>query len=119
MGVNFPEEERQQEWNRLGIYFHRTYIGAAINAYKCKLISMEGLSRVGKAAVKDFARMRTDHHGLNFSWDIAALEISEDVKQANLLLDDALRVELPPRGLLAGGTGMVRTDSMKHYLFTQ
>merc|ERR1711933_146978 len=42
-------EEKENEWRRLNIHFHTTYLGAAINAFSCSLISCRGLSRVGKA----------------------------------------------------------------------
>merc|ERR1712007_267243 len=96
LSPDLTDEERVQEWDRLNVYFHRTYVGAAINAYNCGLISSEGLSRVTKASVEDLVRMRTDCVGSKHEWDLNVMELNSDVSRANALLPEHLHIASVP-----------------------
>lgn len=91
------QEEKEKEWEQRGIYFHFTYVGAAINAYEHGLISAEGLARVGTAAVEDMLRMWVEHNDSPHDWPALGAELNEDVQQANSLLPESIpRISLIP-----------------------
>lgn len=95
------DEEKDAEWERRHIYFHRTYVGAAINAYDCGLISAEGLSRVGTAAVEDLLRMWVKHCDSPHDWRTIGWELNDDVMRANALLPHGV----PPIALMPSSFG--------------
>eukprot|EP00746_Dinoflagellata_sp_MGD_P041661 gnl/MRDRNA2_/MRDRNA2_200739_c0_seq1.p1 gnl/MRDRNA2_/MRDRNA2_200739_c0~~gnl/MRDRNA2_/MRDRNA2_200739_c0_seq1.p1 ORF type:complete len:757 (-),score=103.74 gnl/MRDRNA2_/MRDRNA2_200739_c0_seq1:2-2179(-) len=90
------EEEQLDEWAELNVYFHKTYIGAAINAFHCRLISLKGVARVGNDAVEDLVRMRSDFFEHDHSWDVLVDELNKDVEKANAFLPEDLRITPVP-----------------------
>merc|ERR1711920_167458 len=89
------------EWKKMKVFFHKTYVGAALNAYcHCEppLISKNGLARVCKAAVVDLVRHRTDMR-LKMTakdWEPITHELNKDIEEANKLLDPPAQVPLAP-----------------------
>jgi len=106
-------DEQNAEWRRLNIYFHRTYIGAAINAFECGMITQEGLSRVGRAAVDDFVRFHTDcGDKLACAWQERVAELNDDVVRANMLLKSGLEIQAVPKA-----KNLQPSDSMESFVF--
>lgn len=100
-------EEGAATWSRLHIYFHRTYVGAAVNAYHCGLLSLEGLARVGRSAVEDLVRMRIDQlRDVRRAWVERVAELNADIDRANALLPQHLLVERVPEA--AGTLGAIQ-----------
>merc|ERR1712032_1352859 len=75
--------QAEYQWKQMNVFFHKTYVGAALNAYRhCEppLISKNGLARVCKAAVVDLVRLRTDMR-LEMSaadWEPITHELNKD-----------------------------------------
>merc|ERR1712217_106757 len=93
------DRQIEDEWKEMNVFFHKTYVGAALNAYRyCDLISKNGLARVCKAAVVDLVRLRTDMT-LNVSesqWEQITLELNRDIEEANKELDLPAQVPFAP-----------------------
>merc|ERR1712008_530694 len=95
--TDLDEKERHEEWKRLNIYFHRTYVGAAVHAFRCDLISKEGLARVGNAAVEDLIRMRINCLlNTKKNWRSLIDDLNEDVEQANEILPEDMYIASVP-----------------------
>eukprot|EP00928_Gymnodinium_smaydae_P057995 TRINITY_DN4120_c0_g2_i4.p1 TRINITY_DN4120_c0_g2~~TRINITY_DN4120_c0_g2_i4.p1 ORF type:complete len:287 (+),score=35.16 TRINITY_DN4120_c0_g2_i4:402-1262(+) len=110
------DEEKAKEWQRRNIFFHKTYVGAAVNAYECQLISQEALSRVGKAAVEDFVRMRIDSSNSGRNWGALVRELNTDVCLANDILPESLQIALAPQSEFR--KDMQLSTSMADFSFT-
>eukprot|EP00445_Apocalathium_hangoei_P030168 CAMPEP_0203931720 /NCGR_PEP_ID=MMETSP0359-20131031/70263_1 /ASSEMBLY_ACC=CAM_ASM_000338 /TAXON_ID=268821 /ORGANISM="Scrippsiella Hangoei, Strain SHTV-5" /LENGTH=834 /DNA_ID=CAMNT_0050861103 /DNA_START=30 /DNA_END=2531 /DNA_ORIENTATION=- len=90
-------EAKEEAWRRGRIYFHRTYVGAAINAFHCGLVSAEGVARVGQSAVEDMVRMRIDRlHDARCPWAALIDEMNTDIDRANALLSGPAKIERVP-----------------------
>lgn len=93
-------DAKHAAWKDGGIYFHRTYVGAAINAYGCDLISLTGLSRVCKSAAEDLVRMRIAFaDSSQFPWNQLVDELNTDIKRANVLLPEQWQLDLVPEAI--------------------
>jgi len=114
-------ESEEDPWRSMNVYFHKTYLGAAVNAFHCQLIAAEGLSRVGFAAVEDLLRMRIDCCMLNHSWELPVAELNADVEAANALLPNELQIPQVPR--VAGASCLdsliAHSESLNSIPFTQ
>lgn len=83
-------------WQQRCIYFHRTHVGMATEAFKLGLLDEEGLSLVANTAATDFKRIYerygARHAGRNL--DKAARHLNKDIIAANNLLPSNLDVPL-------------------------
>jgi len=112
------EEARCEEWRRLNIHFHRTYLGAAINTYNCGLISREGLARVGNAAVEDLIRMRLHCLSAKCDWNGLIEDLNGDVERANALLTEDQRITPVPQSARQTGKQLLITPSLTEFIFS-
>jgi len=119
------DQGRERIWRDKDIFFHRTYVGAAINACRCGVISHEGLARVARSAVEDMVRICTagpaldDAQQLNCSEYV--LELNEDVSAVNKMLPESVpSVELVPSSLGTKnlGRGLATSPSMLNFSFS-
>jgi len=122
-----------EAWEEKDIHFFRTYIGAALQAYKVKLITEEGLARVARSAVEDLVRLGTAHAWDNkkkkkrMDLELTIQEMNADVEEVNKCLPEGMpRVGKVPEALLTlsrdagheGGMTMGKTQSMKAFKFS-
>eukprot|EP00928_Gymnodinium_smaydae_P034967 TRINITY_DN24676_c0_g1_i1.p1 TRINITY_DN24676_c0_g1~~TRINITY_DN24676_c0_g1_i1.p1 ORF type:complete len:815 (+),score=127.04 TRINITY_DN24676_c0_g1_i1:282-2447(+) len=107
LSADLSEEEREAEWARLGVYFHKTYLGAAVNAFRAGVLSGASLQRVGEATKEELVRAAADHtvHCAQHSprtarggasWAELIDLLNRDIDEANSALADASR---EPTGL--------------------
>jgi len=90
---NFTTTHR---WDRMGFVFFKSYIGAAIEAYKKRLIDPHGLRRIAKSALKDFLKIRGNKMELKINnkqlkeeelnAENLRLEFNDDIVCANKIL---------------------------------
>lgn len=123
LGTALDEATRCKEWENLNVYFHRTYIGAALNAYKCGLISLEGLSRVGRAAVEDLLRMRISCIlNTKRDWNAVIDDLNADVERTNQLFqaEEHPHLQITPVPASAGSVSpveMLRSETFAEFSF--
>mmetsp|Transcript_12498 Transcript_12498/g.22700 ORF Transcript_12498/g.22700 Transcript_12498/m.22700 type:complete len:1040 (-) Transcript_12498:169-3288(-) len=77
-------EESLKKWERLGIVFFQTYIGACLMACKKGLVSIRGLRSVARSAVKEFSsiKFKTESHTFK-----RLQELNKDIERCNEFLD--------------------------------
>ncbi len=78
------EDGSREKWERMGIVFFKTYIGACLEACKRGLVSTRGLQAVARAAVRDFPRLCKDNSEQRFA---RLQELNRDVELCNDFLD--------------------------------
>ncbi|KAG7672552.1 hypothetical protein KSW81_001514 [Nannochloris sp. 'desiccata'] len=83
-------------WQQRRIYFHRTHVGMAAEAFKLGLLDEEGLSLVANTAAIDFRRIYGRYGGRHAgrNLDKAARHLNKDIIAANILLPSHLDVAL-------------------------
>jgi len=104
--------ETEQNWRDRDIFFHKTYVGAAINACRCGIVSHEGLARVARSAVEDMVRICTARPALH---DARPLDHSEYVQELNedvTIVNEMLPESLPQVDLVPSTFGMKSPQSV-------
>jgi len=90
------KEDWMTSWQQRRIYFHRTHVGMATEAFKLGLLDEEGLSLVANTAATDFRRIYgrygARHAGKNL--DKAARHLNKDIIAMNNVLPSNLEVPL-------------------------
>ncbi|CAJ1373272.1 unnamed protein product [Effrenium voratum] len=97
----FSKDSADEVYQDRHIYLFRTYVGAAVHAYKLGLISQEGLWRVSTAAVQDMVRLRIRHLSdtsqKEEAWADVVNEMNKDVTRVNELLPEAMeKIKMVP-----------------------
>lgn len=132
-----PEEVQKEDakgakhtWEDRGIFFHKTYIRAAINAYELELIQMEGLVRVARSAVEDMVRICASHSSATskqrrkIKYEEIVAELNADVEAVNKMLRKGMpRIDKVPTSLHNQPEGapkkrMTRSPSLKAFEFS-
>jgi hypothetical protein len=90
------KEDWMTAWQQRRIYFHRTHVGMATEAFKLGLLDEEGLSLVANTAAVDFRRIYGRYGGRHAgrNLDKAARHLNKDIIAANILLPSHLDVAL-------------------------
>lgn len=85
--VNYDSLAR---WDRLGIFFFRTYIGAALQALRLRMIHSNGLRRIAADAISYFLDLKASRLMPLHTLDARRTELNRDIEAA----DSYLRLEL-------------------------
>lgn len=82
--------EREQKWRELGIYFFRSYVGAATIACRKGIISPDGLRRVFHATRRELDDYRVDHALWTTAdgWKAMYTQLQRDTADADELLQE-------------------------------
>ncbi len=88
------KEDWMTAWQQRRIYFHRTHVGMAVEAFKLGLLDEERLSLVANTAAIDFRRIYGRYGGRHAgrNLDKAARHLNKDILAANILLPSHLDV---------------------------
>mmetsp|Transcript_50146 Transcript_50146/g.144500 ORF Transcript_50146/g.144500 Transcript_50146/m.144500 type:complete len:780 (-) Transcript_50146:9-2348(-) len=120
-------EGKAKIWSSKNIRFHRTYVGAAINACDCGLLPVEGLARVARSAVEDTVRLcavhlASGHPASKATCERLVREINQDVEAANAMLPEGVPlVDLVPSSLGIQQElqrGMFQSVSVNNFAFS-
>ena len=98
-------------WHQRRIYFHRSHVGMAVEAYNLGLLDEEALSLVATTANLDFRRILGRYGGRATGKNLgkAARHLNKDISAANARLPSDLRVPL----VEAPGEASVPQDSAR------
>lgn len=90
------KEDWMTSWQQRRIYFHRTHVGMATEAFKLGLLDEEGLSLVANTATVDFRRIYGRYGGRHGGRNLAkaARHLNKDILAANVFLPSNLDVPL-------------------------
>ena len=90
------KEDWLVSWQQRRIYFHRTHVGMANEAFRLGLLDDEGLHAVMSTAVVDFRRIVGRYGGRHAGRNLekGARHLNKDIEGANAKLPHELRVPL-------------------------
>jgi len=100
----------REKWDRMGIHFFRTYIGAALHALRKGMIHPNGLRRIARDAKDYFADLKASGLMPLHMIDQRRAELNRDIEAAD---EELGRMGLT--GLLAGGPiGVIPSECLFH-----
>jgi len=86
--------EHSDDWTSLGIIFFSTYVGAAVAAFKRKLIHAFGLHRIANESLQEFKILALTCKFSSYQCEQDFLEqLLQDIRAANELLPFELQID--------------------------
>ena len=83
-----------EKWQKEGIFFFTTYVGAALEAYNRKLIHLKGLYRITFEAFEEFKKIlfscKFSSHNVEETYFI---QLVQDIKRVNLVLPEEMKIQ--------------------------